>query len=317
MNKKRKFVIPLIYSVLISLSLLITNSCQTEIEVTPPDYYNKIVVEGYIEIGKEPIVSIHRSVPYFSDINFSTLMNDVFIDDAVVTVTSEFGESEVLTLQQSEDAPLFFAYKGSQLKGQPNTTYHLKIELDGKVYTSETRILEPFALDSLFFVEINELYNDSTANIRFAITDNPAQTNYYQFRVKVRNRLFQDRMWVNTLPAVFDDIVISGTTFEYDLIRATPSMLFTNFEDEETINAYNSLAYHVGDTVLVNYSQIDYNAYRFWNTANSDMMMGQNPFTNPIPIQSNIHCDSGEEALGVWCGYAGTTDTLIFSEPWR
>lgn len=316
-TKKRFANFAVMLPILILVLLFTSNGCQTEIDVTPPDYYNKIAVEGYIEIGKEPVVSIHRSVPYFSDIDFNTLMNEVFIQDAVVTVTSEDGESEVLTLQMTEDSPLFIAYKGSQLKGKPNTTYHLKIELDGKVYTSETRILEPFDLDSLFFVQIDELYNDSTANLRFAITDNPAQTNYYQFRVKVHNKLFRDRTWVNTLPAVFDDIVISGTSFEYELIRATPSMLFMNFDNEEALNAYMSFTYHVGDTVLVNYSQIDYDAYRFWTTANSDIMMGQNPFTNPIPIESNIQCNNGEEVLGVWCGYAGRTDTLIFAEPWR
>lgn len=315
-NNKTNYIGTFSFLVFFIIAIL-NNGCQTEIDVTPPNYYNKIVIEGYIELGKAPIVTIHRSVPYFSDINFYTLMNDILIRDAIVTVTSEYGESEQLTLQLNEEAPLFMAYQGLQLKGAPNTTYHLKVEIDDKVYTAETKVLEPFPLDTLYLVHIPDMYNDSTANIRFSLTDNPLQTNYYQFRVKKYNSYFHDRMWVNTLPAVFDDIVISGTTFEYDLVRATPSMLFLNEMNEEVFNSYTSIAYHVGDTILVNYSQIDYSAYQFWNTVNSDMMMGQNPFTNPIPIKSNIKCNTGEDVLGVWCGYAGTTDTLYFNTPFQ
>ena len=304
-----------IRNLLFFLMISFLAGCQTEIDVTPPDYYNKLVVEGYIENGKNPVVSLHWSHAYFSDIDLTTMMQDMLITDAKVSITSDKGESASLTLAYCEDAPFYLAYTNPNVVGECNTTYTLTIELDNKIYTASTTILEPFDLDSIWFERIPELLGDSMANIRFALTDNPTQTNYYQFRVKIRCAAFQDRLWVNSMPAAFDDIILSGSSFEYEILRATPSIFTTSAMSPEVLAEYYRLTYKVGDTILVNYSQMDYDAYQFWVSANTDMTMGQNPFLTSSGSKSNISCSSGEEVLGVWCGYAGKTETMILNMP--
>jgi len=298
------------YSFLISLFLF---ACQTEIEVKIPEYYNKLVVEGYIENDEYPIVMLLRSTPYFSTMNIDVLMDSVLISDAIVTVTADNGESEILQLDFVEESPLMIAYTGKTLKGALNMGYTLKIEWNNKVYTSYTKIFNTFDLDSVWFQSISARY-DSSANLRIQMTDKATQTQYYQFKVKVTNSKFQDRVWINTIPAAFDNIVFRGQTFNYEIIRGSPSMLFMPEMSEEDRRDYLRMDYRLGDTVYMKYGQIDFDAYSFWLSASSEITFGQNPFMNPSPIYSNIKCNTGEKALGVWSGLAAKTVRLVFPE---
>src|SRR5574344_2764372 len=89
------------YLFFVTMIGLLFVGCQKEIEVDIPDYQDKIVIEGSIENGQPAMVIVSNSVPYFSTIDLDMLLNEVFIKDAVVTVTSSTGETEQLT----------FAYK--------------------------------------------------------------------------------------------------------------------------------------------------------------------------------------------------------------
>lgn len=80
---------------------------------------------------------------------------------------------------------------------------------------------------------------------------------------------------------------------------------------EEEEKEYFRMTYRPGDTVYVKYGLIDYASYQFWYTGGNDAALGQNPFTNPTPIISNIR---GEDVTGVWCGYACKTAMLIYED---
>ena len=88
---------------------MLFSQCQKEIEVELPDYERKIVIEGSIENGEPAMVIVSRSVPYFSTIDLETLMNDVFITDAEVTVTSSTGQTEQLTFTLNPESPIYMA----------------------------------------------------------------------------------------------------------------------------------------------------------------------------------------------------------------
>ena len=106
-------------------------SCQKEIEVDIPAYEQKIVIEGSIEAGEPAMVMVSRSISYFADIDIQTLMNDVLIDDAIVTVKSSTGEVEQLTLTLTPESPVYFAYVGRNVIGTPGKTYTLSVQYDG------------------------------------------------------------------------------------------------------------------------------------------------------------------------------------------
>jgi len=299
-------------------AIILFYSCQTPIDVEIPNYYNKIVVEGYIENGEYPIVSLSRSVPYFSTMTLNYLIDSVIIRDAKVTITSSKGETHQLTFMPSFEAPLFFAYTTNEFmpgsfKGDFNTSYELKIEWDGKVYTSTTAIKNTFDLDSVGFVPtFGRTEIDSTANLRIWMTDNGRNDNFYQFKVKIHCEQFRDRLWVTTIPAAFDNSPFKGQHFNYEIVRGSPSTIFMPEMSERDLRLYLRGNYRVGDTVFLKYARLEYSSFRFWQSATGELTFGQNPFMSPTPINSNIKSNTGEKCLGVWCGSAAKTDVLIF-----
>jgi len=301
---------------LLLFTLILFFSCQTEIEVKVPKYYNKLVVEGYIENGEYPVVSLYKSVPYFSTMSLEYLMNNVLVNDARVFVKPSNGVEQELyinnLMQPHSEYPLFYAYSTKAFVGEFNTSYTLRIEWDNKIYTSETKILHPFDLDSVYFVpRFGQTVIDSIANLRIKMTDNGQGNNYYQFKVKIHCKEFNDRLWITTIPAAFDDSPFRGQTFNYEIIRGSPETIFLKEMTEQERRRYFRGNYRVGDTVYMKYALLDEGGYRFWQSANGELTFGQNPFMSPTPIISNIQCNTGEKCLGVWCGAAKKEMMLV------
>jgi hypothetical protein len=293
-------------------SLILFFSCQTEITVKVPEYYDKLVVEAYIENGEYPVVSLYRSAPYFSTMSLEYLINNVLIRDAKVFVKPSNGAEHELILEPNWGYPLFFAYSTKTLVGELNTSYTLRIEWDGKVYTSETKILDTFDLDSAYFVpRFGHTEIDSIANLRIKMRDNGQGGNYYQFKVKIHCKGFYDRLWITTIPAAFDDSPFKGQSFNYEIIRGAPSTVFMPEMSEQERRRYLRSNYRVGDTVYMKYALLDESSYLFWQSASGELTFGQNPFMSPTPIISNIQCNTGEKCLGVWCGSAKKEVMLI------
>jgi len=299
--------------------ILFLFSCQTEIEVKVPAYYNKLVVEAYIENDQYPMITLSRSVPYFSTMTMEYLRDSVIIRDAKVFVTPSGGQSYELFMNPifapDLTAPLLYRYSTQDFKGELNTSYTLRIEWNNKVYTSTTAILNTFDLDSVAFVpNFGNTEIDSTANLRIWMTDNGQNNNYYQFKVRIRNTEFQDHLWVTTIPAAFDNSPFKGQSFNYEIIRGAPSTVFMPEMSEREMRNYLRMNYRIGDTVYLKYARLDYGGYQFWQTASGELTFGQNPFMSPTPIVSNITCSTGEKCLGVWCGSAAKERRLVFDD---
>ena len=135
-------------------------------------------------------------------------------------------------------------------------------------------------------------------------TDDGQPDNYYQFKVKIHNEDFQDRLWITTIPAAFDNSPFKGTSFNYEIMRGAPSTIFMPEMTEREMRRYMRMNYRTGDTVYLKYARLDYGGFRFWLSANGELTFGQNPFMSPTPIVSNIQSSTGERCLGVWCGAA-------------
>jgi len=289
-------------------------SCQTEIEVSVPEYYNKMVVEGYIENGAYPMVSLYKSAPYFSTMDFNNLINLVITDAKVYVENLSSKKKQQLILMPAPDAPLLFAYVGMEFKGELNTSYELRIEWNNKVYTSKTTILDTFDLDTVYFAPtFGQTKIDTVANLRIAMTDDGSPANYYQFKVKIHCKHFRDDLWVHTIPAAFDNSPFRGIQFNYEIVRGTPSIFKEEMTEQER-RRYMRGNYRLGDTVYLKYARLDESSFTFWQSANSEITFGQNPFMSPVPIISNIKCetDPNEKCLGVWCGSAVKQQVLLF-----
>jgi hypothetical protein len=111
---------------------------------------------------------------------------------------------------------------------------------------------------------------------------------------------------VPTIPTAFDNTSFKGISFNYEIVRGAPSSLFLPEMTERERRLYFRSNYRAGDTVYLKYALLDEDSYRFWFSANSEIVFGQNPFMSPAPIHSNIKCQTNpkEKCLGVWCGSA-------------
>lgn len=273
-----------------------------------PDYERKIVIEGRIENGSPAMVIVSRSVDYFAPLNFETLMNDVFIKNAVVTVSCD-GVSEQLQFTLCEDSPVYLAYVGRNIIGEPGKRYDLRVEIGDTVYTSSTTICQPFHLDSVWLAFASP--QDTTPTTRIQLTDNPATHDYYMFQLKIHGKRLHDRLWVTSFPVAFDDATFSGQTVNYEILRANPSSLFESTMSDEEKDEFYRMTYRKGDTIYMKTSLLDYESYLYWSAMTYELSVGQNPFMSPAPVPCNI---KGENVIGNWSGFASTIDTLYYPD---
>lgn len=283
-----------------------------------PDYQPKLVIEGTIENGSPAMVMLSKSIPYFSEINIGTLMNDVLVNgtQARVFVTSETGETEELKWTITPDAPYYMAFVGSKVIGKEETHYTLRVEYDGKTYTAETYIPKTFDLDSIGFSQTMDVMADSMAAIRVLMTDAVDEENFYAFFCKVRCPKMEDRIWVCGLPVAFDDHTFNGLQFNYEVSRAGYSVLLSGMLSEEDQRNFRRMTFRPGDTVYVKHTQVDYHTYKYLLSAGSEAAFGSNPFVASTPPVSNFDSD---EVLGHWSGFAAKVDTLVwwYDEYWE
>lgn len=304
------FILKITYKLLVFLFIaLLCTQCQKEIEVELPDYERKIVIEGSIENGQPAMVIVSRSVPYFSSIDIETLMNEVFIRDAEVVVTSSTGEVETLNFTLNPDSPIFMAYTGSTLLGEPGKSYTLTVRYNGEEYTATSLMPEPIRLDSAWLAFRDE--NDTMPTSRIQLTDRPETHDYYMFRIKVHGKKLHDRLWVTSMPVAFDDATFHGQTVNYEILRANPSSLFMSEMSDEERDEYYRITYRKGDTVYLKTSITDIEAFQYWSAMTYELAIGQNPFMSPAPVPCNI---SGENIIGNWTAFASTIDTLYYPE---
>ncbi len=276
-----------------------------------PDYKSKLVIEGTIENGSPAFVMLSKSVPYFSEINISTLMNDILVSNkqAQVFIKSEYGEEEQLTFKITPEAPYYVAFCGKNVIGKENTHYTLKVVYEGKSYEAETYIPKTFNIDSAGFDHSAEILNDTMATIRVLMRDAADEVNYYAFFCQVHCPTLHDRLWVSMMPVAFDDRAFNGQQFNYEITRYGYSLLMRNILDEEAKKNFSRITFRPGDTVYLKYTQTDYHTFRYLSTAGTEAAFGSNPFMPTGPAITNFNSD---DVLGHWSGFAAKTDTLIW-----
>jgi hypothetical protein len=287
----------------IGLGMLIAvtlTSCEKEINVDLPEYQSKIVIEGSIETGEPAMVFITRSADYFQKYDMETLKN-MFVTNAVVTVTNQNGVVDSLHYITDPTQAMPFLYKGSTVLGETGGTFKLKVVVDGKEYLASTTILPAVPLDSLNFIEQDG--PDHAGIVRANFTDPAGEHNYYRVFAKV---IGHDQIFIPVWGgATFDDRLIDGIHTSGDIYRGSQSNLMQN----DTSTGENRMSAHYfmpGDIVVIKWCSMDYNSFKFWNSADVEINSGGNPFMSPAPIISNI-----PDALGVWCGYGTLFDTLV------
>ena len=128
-------------------------SCTQEIEIHLPNSGSELVVNGYIESGQPAKILLTKSLPYFDPINDEQVVGS-YINDAIIKITNDLGDSEVLSNNFGLTDTWYYNYSGSSIIGEEDMTYILEIIKGDTIVTAKTTIpkLAPVTEDSLRFI---------------------------------------------------------------------------------------------------------------------------------------------------------------------
>lgn len=278
--------------------VLACTACEKEITVDLQSKEDRLVVEGIIEDGRFPMVTISRSLNYFSKITPAQLLES-FVHDAVVTVSNGVRTHQLREYRTDTTngiALYFYSADTAQFHtaftGQPGNSYTLKIEVEGKTLHAVTTIPEPkLKLDSMWWMNSGNSSAEK-ARVLVKVTDPPERGNYVRY--------FTSRNGDRFLPglnSVFDDHIVNGTTFDVPLDAGVDKNQKIDFD---TYGYFKR-----GDTVTLKFCNVDHNTYDFWRTADFAFTATGNPFATPTRTLGNV-----QGALGYWGGYSVTYKTI-------
>jgi hypothetical protein len=279
---------------------LLAISCEKNIDFKLDAAEPVLVVDAQIENDLPPTVILTRSLSYFGKISPEILASS-FVHDASVFI-SNGSVTHKLKEYSFPLAPGFVAYyysidpsdPATSFVGELNKRYNLKIDSDGKEYSS-TILIPGFnaQLDSVWTKPAPQNPDTNKRVLMIRGTDPPGRGNYVRYFTKVNSDPF--------LPgenSVFDDQVIDGTTFEVQLLRGI---------DRNNAPKGDSNFFNKGDTITMKFCNIEKPTYVFWSSWEFAYQGIGNPFAQPNKVIGNI----SNGALGAFCGYAARYKTII------
>ncbi len=267
------------YSLIYILTLLVVLSCaEDNYENTEP----VMVVEGWIDDGGFPKVSLTQSIPVSDDSHSFEELDEYVIRWAKVTVSD--GERRVvLTGKHTPNNFPPYIYTTSEMRGEAGKTYYLTVQYGSFYATAQTTIPQKVAVKGFETGTENGVYG-----IKALVDDNPAEKNYYKFFIKVVGR---DSIYLSSNFAVIDD---KNYTF--------PCKIPVTIGKSRLFYKYDSYILTPKDCVMVKFAQVDSVAYAFWDKYKNMVELGQNAFFKySSSLPTNI-----TGGKGYWFGYGAS-----------
>lgn len=301
--------------------------CEKEITVELPDTPEQFVVEGVIEPGLPPYVILTRTQSYFDPIDQNAIANS-YVRGALVTVDNGDGpivlDQLCSTSLTDEQRALFAEITGidpallssvdicvysttnTAAFGEVGRTYRLRIEAEGKVLTSVTKINNPVTLDSVWFQLALQRPNDDTLGYAWGtLTDPDTMGNCYRWMARRishdEDGYVEDPTFISPLGNTFEDKYVNGLTFDFSFIRGRQF-----YSDQPEDNNEEQGFYKVGDTIAVKFVSIGFNEHEFYTSYDENVGSQGDLFGTPVNAKSNI-----EGGLGIWAGWGVYADTII------
>lgn len=251
----------------ILLLLLLTLSCQKEIELDYRDIEPVVSIEGRVT-NEQVYVLITRT----------RSMNDSVkgrgIGGAVVTISSEDGTEQLVY-----DVRDGYYRPASGMKGVPGRTYRLDVTLDGHQYAASSTMPRQAPIVSTQFIWQPLLDNGMLMYEMWASDPEPDVRNYYWYRVdrrakdpKVRQKQGTDAYrWSS-----FDDRGAINARIYRDIMCVNEEMMDgQDIEDDQL----KSILFD-GDTITLQLMTIDRAMFEYYQSLSVGQRMGANPISN-------------------------------------
>jgi hypothetical protein len=247
---------------IVLISLLFT-SCEKTVDLKYKDNQSRIIIEGNITNEPGPyFVKITRSIPLSEIGNYPT------IDNAVVTISDDAGNSETLTPQGNG------MYRANNLAGVTGRTYSLIVNAENQTYTAQSTMPQPVPFDSIK-VEQFVFGGDIEHNIIPIYTDPIAKGNNYRFVLSVNNKLINQHF-------VQNDAVTNGVV----------NTMRLEIDD-------NTVTLEPGDLITLKMQCIDKKVAFYYTTL--DLMSDSGPGGGTTPNNPPTNITNG--ALGVFSAH--------------
>lgn len=250
-------------SISIVLISLLFISCEKAVDLKYKDNQPRVIIEGNITNEPGPyFVKITKSIP-LSDIgNYPT------IDNAVVIISDDAGNSETLTPQGNG------IYRTNMLAGVMGRTYSLHVNAENQAYTAQSTMPPPVPFDSIK-VEQFTFGGDIERNIIPIYTDPIPKGNNYRFVLSVNNKLINQHF-------VQNDEVINGI----------PNTMRLEIDD-------NTVTLKPGDSITLQMQCIDNTVALYYKTL--ALMGDSGPGGGTTPNNPPTNITNG--ALGVFSAH--------------
>ena len=247
--------------------LLVFSSCQKEIQIDLNSKSPQLVVEA--EISDQPNSC---KVKLTKTVNFSQSNNFPTVSGALVRISDDFGNSELLT----ETSPGIYV-AGILQQGISGRNYLLEISYDGQTYMASYQMKMPTIIDTL---KVQSSFFGNTRFVNGEFMDSAGIENYYRL-IQIVNGIPRKDIYV------LDDYIQDGQLIS-----------FTLFSQEDSITT--------GDSVLVLLQGIDKGVYEYFRTL-SQLSGGGGQSATPANPLSNIN----NGALGYFNAYAVKSKTIV------
>jgi len=271
------------------LPVLMFSACDEDLYV---DTEPELILEGWIEDGGYPFVTLTRNIPVIQEVQSFDNMYDYVIRWAKISVSD--GDTTVI-LSGKYDPNYFppYYYTSIYLKGQAGKTYRIEASYNSHNLQAKTTIPAKADIDS-FSVEKTSSEQKYLIKAHFKNPSKPVQ--YYKCFTRTTDQNYP--IYLSSLIGCFDGHLLP----EQAVVDVHRGMMtaFLNYD------AYFS----ADDTVDVKFCTMDSLSYVFWDDYMKSIAVSRNVF---FPYNQNIRSNI-EGGFGYWCGYGATYQRIVISD---
>lgn len=283
-------------------------ACKKNITINfPPGHLSKVFIEGLLYPEQKPQIFISRSNPFFSS---KVTPQEVFARGAVVKITS--GTTVDLLVPDSTFNKFrcrWEPYYRGNIAAQKGKTYTLEVILDGKTYTASTTInQQAVKIDSINYTpDFVDVYG-SHDGVIVTITDRPGTSDFYRFQM---NRMIDTSVHHAHVLDGFINTCVSGPDEKFP-VKDIGRIVFTdeNADGQKIVMSIEvTFEYSKGDKGWIFIQSLDKNSAEFYKDLDDQLQAIQNPFVEPVFINTKI-----PGAIGVF-GSVVLSDSVLFTYP--
>ena len=292
----------------LSIIFLQLISCKKNITINFSDVHNnKVFIEGMLYPGKLPQIFISKSNSFFSS---KVTPQQVFARGAVVKITNgNVVDSLVADSTFNKFRCRWEPFYRGNIAAQYGKTYTLEVSFEGKNYTAKTTINQsPVTIDSIAYTAAFFDVYGSHDGVIVTITDHPGTTDFYRFQM---NRVIDTSRHHAHVLDRFINTCVSGPNEKF-AVKDIGRIVFTdeNADGRKIIMSIEvTFEYKRNDTGWVFMQSLDKNSAEFYRDLDEQLQAIQNPFVEPVFINTKI-----PGAIGYF-GSAVLSDSVRFIYP--